>query len=308
MATFRPVRLLTIGLVFGLSAVSFAACGAQEQLDEARQIVGEALIGEQTQTPAPVTVDAPTTEPQEGTPTETSPTVNAPTAVTPDTPTPSSPLNTYYQDSDGDGFGDPGTTQETAAPSSGWIADNNDCDDTDASVNPDAADSLDADSIDSNCDGLDGDISRAIFVDAAAGDDSAAGTPVAPVQTIGAGLAAASAGGNSHVYVAGGVYEEQVTLVDSISIWGGFSAGETWSRQGTNVTEIAYSIPSSPMIAISGEDISGTTVVGDLLIRTSSAPEEASNYAIHCHVSTGLVLERNVIIAGNGGAGINGLS
>ena len=92
----------------------------------------------------------------------------------------------YYRDLDGDGFGDPGDTQSGASPGAGWVKDNNDCDDTDASVNPAGVDSPDATSSDTNCDGLDGDISRAIFVDSAGGSDSFAGTPRAPMQTIGA--------------------------------------------------------------------------------------------------------------------------
>lgn len=309
-----------LGAILGLAALSLAACTAQERLDEARQIVGEALVGEQTQTPGPATEAAPTTPPQNGTSPNPLPTqgevsggtpaadmtsTDAP-ATPPAAPPASSSLTTYYRDTDGDGYGDPATTQDAASPSAGWVLDNSDCADMDASVHPGAVDVPDAASIDANCDGVDGDISRAIFVDSAAGNDSFAGTIAAPVQTIGAGLIAAAEGGNDHVYVAGGVYQEQVTLVNEVSIWGRYSGGETWSRDSVNVTEISYSAADDPLVAISGTGITAATTVADLLIRTGAAPDGVSNYAVHCKGCTGLILERNVIIAGNGGAGVDG--
>ncbi|MFO7962810.1 MAG: MopE-related protein [Desulfobacterales bacterium] len=60
--------------------------------------------------------------------------------------------NIYYQDADGDGYGDPmNSIQDCSAPS-GYVTDNTDCDDTDASVNPGAAEVCD-DGIDNDCDG-----------------------------------------------------------------------------------------------------------------------------------------------------------
>jgi hypothetical protein len=65
-------------------------------------------------------------------------------------------LNTYYADSDGDGFGDSSGTNirnECTQPA-GYVADNTDCNDNDASVNPGAAE-IPYDGIDQDCDGTD---------------------------------------------------------------------------------------------------------------------------------------------------------
>src|SRR4051812_13850396 len=60
---------------------------------------------------------------------------------------------------------------------------------------------------DSNCDGIDGDATKAVFV-STRGDDSGLGTMASPLKTIGAGLGAAQARGLSQLYVAAGVYSE----------------------------------------------------------------------------------------------------
>ena len=61
--------------------------------------------------------------------------------------------NTYYSDSDGDGFGDPNTTQDACSILFGYVTDNTDCDDGDASINPNASEV---------CDGADNDCNTSI--------------------------------------------------------------------------------------------------------------------------------------------------
>ena len=58
---------------------------------------------------------------------------------------------TWYQDADGDGFGDLDETTVACAAPEGFVEASTDCDDTDAEVNPDAAEFCD--SIDNDCDG-----------------------------------------------------------------------------------------------------------------------------------------------------------
>ncbi|HSG99516.1 MAG TPA: MopE-related protein, partial [candidate division Zixibacteria bacterium] len=62
-------------------------------------------------------------------------------------------FTTYYADSDGDGFGDAGTSVTTCSgPPPGYVTDNTDCDDSDASVNPAATEICDG--LDNDCDGF----------------------------------------------------------------------------------------------------------------------------------------------------------
>jgi hypothetical protein len=57
----------------------------------------------------------------------------------------------WFADLDGDGHGDPASTQTSCAPDSGWVAQGDDCDDGDAAVHPGAAESCNG--IDDDCDG-----------------------------------------------------------------------------------------------------------------------------------------------------------
>ncbi len=67
---------------------------------------------------------------------------------------------TWYTDSDGDGFGDPGSTTVACQQPDGAVDDDEDCDDGDAAVNPDAEEVCDG--IDNDCDGeLDNDAADA---------------------------------------------------------------------------------------------------------------------------------------------------
>jgi len=59
---------------------------------------------------------------------------------------------TFYRDADGDGDGDPDNAVSASSQPNGYVANNDDCDDTDADVNPGEIEICD-DSIDNNCDG-----------------------------------------------------------------------------------------------------------------------------------------------------------
>jgi hypothetical protein len=65
---------------------------------------------------------------------------------------------TYYEDLDGDGYGDPNSSIEDCSdtPPLGYVVNGLDCNDTDGLINPDAEDS-EGNAIDENCDGVDGD-------------------------------------------------------------------------------------------------------------------------------------------------------
>ncbi len=61
---------------------------------------------------------------------------------------------TWYEDGDGDGYGDPESTTQACGEPSGWVEDDSDCDDGDASIHPGGLETL-GDNDDGDCDGGD---------------------------------------------------------------------------------------------------------------------------------------------------------
>ena len=61
---------------------------------------------------------------------------------------------TFYADSDGDGYGDADATTQACTLPSGYVTDDQDCDDSDADANPDGTE-VPQDGIDQDCDGDD---------------------------------------------------------------------------------------------------------------------------------------------------------
>ena len=62
-------------------------------------------------------------------------------------------LISWYDDADGDGYGDDGVRYDGCAPPSGYVAQGGDCDDGDAAINPGAAERCSTAGIDDDCDG-----------------------------------------------------------------------------------------------------------------------------------------------------------
>ena len=58
---------------------------------------------------------------------------------------------TYFEDFDGDGFGNPNQTMEECQPPLGYVIDDTDCDDGDATIYPDAPEFCDG--VDQDCNG-----------------------------------------------------------------------------------------------------------------------------------------------------------
>ena len=162
--------------------------------------------------------------------------------------------------------------------------------------------------LDTNCDGIDGDMTLAIFV-SPTGDDANLGTMESPVKTITKALALAKLQQKHGVYVSMGTYSESVTLVDGIGVYGGYDAANKWIRTKANTTTI-----SGGPTAVTASNLKLETHLDWMTIR--SAPGAAgtaanraggSSYGVFVSNSTGaLHLRSDTIIAGNGGNGAAG--
>ena len=155
---------------------------------------------------------------------------------------------------------------------------------------------------DGNCDGLDGDMSRAIFV-SEFGDDDDDGRPLRPVRSIGQGIElAAEDAERDSVFIAEGTYEETIELEDSVSLYGGYrdQGDGTWDR-GPNYETI---------ISGEGEEggnrplvVSGVSSDIDIQLLTIVAddpsfddfyfPPPGDNQLSHAGTSVGMVVNNN---------------
>src|SRR6185436_6785693 len=78
---------------------------------------------------------------------------------------------------------------------------------------PSPTDDPDPTFADTNCDGIDGDRARAIFVSPAGANTSTCGLVYTdPCQTIAYGISRAQAAGRPHVYVQAGTYSGSITM------------------------------------------------------------------------------------------------
>jgi hypothetical protein len=168
----------------------------------------------------------------------------------------------------------------------------------------------DAAGIDSNCDGIDGDAARGVFV-AQYGKASGLGTRNSPVQTIAQGLAKAVAGDKELLFVASGEYREQVVAVDGVSIYGGYSPDGLWERDPASFeTIIVAETPDATgqIRTLVMDGMTKTTVLGGLTINAgSNTLESASSYAVWIRNSGDAVrIVGCRVIGGNGGPGKSG--
>ena len=162
--------------------------------------------------------------------------------------------------------------------------------------------------LDTNCDGIDGDVTLAVFA-SPTGDDANLGTMESPVKTITKALALAQQQQKHGVYLNMGMYNESVTLVDGIGVYGGYDAANKWVRTKTNTTTI-----NGGPTAVTASNLKLETHLDWVTIRsaagaagTAANRAGGSSYGVYVVNSTGaLHLRSDTIIAGNGGNGAAG--
>lgn len=163
---------------------------------------------------------------------------------------------------------------------------------------------------DTNGDGIDGDIARAVFVAPEPwGSDSNPGTLDKPVATIEKGIElAAAASPRKDVYVAAGTYSPTggtLVMQSGVSIYGLYDGTTRWGRSLSNITSIIGGNVAVRADAITQE----THIEGFSIFSSNATTAGASSYGVLITNGTGnLVVSCNSITAGSASAGSDGVA
>jgi hypothetical protein len=158
---------------------------------------------------------------------------------------------------------------------------------------------------DTNCDGIDGDASVAVFV-SPRGSDTNPGTREMPLQTIAAAINLARMGAPPRpVYVAQGTYRSSVELVGGVSLYGGYDDLSGWAR-----SRDTSSVIQGDTTAVFANELARATELQLLTIQSASATTPGgSSYGVRVVNGSALLTLRGcTIAAGSGAAGPGGSS
>lgn len=160
---------------------------------------------------------------------------------------------------------------------------------------------------DTSCDGIDGDLARAVFV-TVGGLPGAPGTPTQPTNDLQRAIALANDTGRD-VYIGAGIYpiSQPIVLRNGTSLYGGFT-DLTWTTRDAspNATTIRHdgTTVSRSAVAFRMENITDRTELQRILIevREPDAPG-SSAVGIRCIACPGLVLDHVTLNIAGGTAG-----
>ncbi len=183
---------------------------------------------------------------------------------------------------------------------------------------PAMTDSPDGSYQDANCDGIDGEVTRGIFVAGAGANGPNCGlTSATPCQTISFGIVRAVTVGRNQVFVQAGTYNEVVVMLNGVSVYGGYDVG--WQRAGYTSAGHVVTITgaqdtgnggASEWLTVRAHDLIVPVTIADVILRGPMASGTVagngrSSYAVHVQAAT-VRLERVRIEAGNGADGAAG--
>ena len=161
---------------------------------------------------------------------------------------------------------------------------------------PAAVDDPDDSFTDTNCDGIDGDKSKAVFV-ASSGSDTADGTWGNPVATLGKGIALAVSN-SKDLYVCAGDYAENITInTVGVRVYGGYDCKQNWARNSSSQAHLASQSGSALVITNSDQPV----VFDHFDISSADAQAGLSSVAVFVSKATQVTLRRGAYTAGAGG-------
>ena len=199
----------------------------------------------------------------------------------------------------------------------GFTVAQGDCNDASASVNPGTTDLPDPTFTDNDCDGVDGNISAAVFVSVAGTNGATCGTMAAPCATITFGMARAVTLARTQVYIAVGTYNETVQLTNGVSLYGGFASTflTRSNAQRGLITGSAQYQTTGIMYTVLGENLTQSSAFTALVVQAPNATgQQTDGSGRHSagillrNVSPGINITHSDVIAGSGSAGLAGVT
>jgi hypothetical protein len=149
---------------------------------------------------------------------------------------------------------------------------------------------------DTNCDGIDGDIGKALFV-ATTGSDAADGSFGKPVATLARGIALATSKGKD-VYACAGVYKESIALESrGVRVYGGYDCSQGWHRDSN--ASVRLIAPAGTALSIRGASLPVVFDRVDIEAADAAQPGDSS-IAVFVANSTRVTLRRGTYRAGDG--------
>ncbi len=146
--------------------------------------------------------------------------------------------------------------------------------------------------------------SDAIFV-VSTGNDTRTGARNDPVRTISHGISLAQEAGKTKVYVVSGTYEESVSMVNGISVFGGFNLGsngttcdKTLYNGVREVNTVTITNGNSPVVAF--HNLTLATTLEGVVVRSSSSAANANLVSITSDTpsaTNNITIEDNYILA-----------
>jgi len=186
---------------------------------------------------------------------------------------------------------------------------------------PATTDTPDAMYKDDNCDGIDGEYTKGIFVAGGGTNTATCGlTHGTPCQTISFGVVRAVQASRPNVYVQAGTYNEVIVLLNGVSVWGGYDF--QWQRgpYSNNANKVTVNGAQDTTTGGDGEymtvrahDLIVPATIADMILVGPTAQGTAgtsgldgrSSYVVHAKAA-GVALTRVQITAGSGAPGATG--
>ncbi len=187
---------------------------------------------------------------------------------------------------------------------------------------PSQSDSPDAGYVDSNCDGIDGDAAKGIFVAGGGANTATCGLAFnAPCQTISFGIIRGVQESRPNVYVQAGTYHEVIVMQSGVNVWGGYDFNwqrGPYSTAANRVTVVGMQDTTtggdSEYLTVRAHDLIVGATIDDLVLQGpiaqgtagTSGRDGRSSYVVHAKGVNGLTLSHVQIQVGSGASGATG--